>query len=167
MEASFPVDINNTNKRIERMYMVLLGIFLCSCVFFYFMEPILLLNIPYNSSFFLKSSLVVLAIGGLALGLMAISRRNESATLNIYSDYIELVSKSNRTKIFFSDLKRISFIVRTLTLRPYRIEFIYPDFQLTRLRLKTQEDFYELMNKIYSNTPESLEKHVSQIESND
>lgn len=147
--------------------MVLLGIVLCSCVFFYFIEPILLLNIPYNSPIFINSSLVVFAIGGLALGLMVISRRNRSAILNIYGDYIAIVSKSNQIKIFFSDLKRISFIVRTLTLKPYRIEFIYPDFQLTRLRLKTQEDFYELMDKIYSITPESLEKNVSQVESND
>ncbi len=80
---------------------------------------------------------------------------------------MEIVSESKKTRIVFSDLKRISFIVRTLTLKPYRIEFIYPDFQLTRVRIKTQEDFYELMDKVYTITPVSLEKCISQIESND
>ncbi|WP_207430712.1 hypothetical protein [Sabulibacter ruber] len=167
MEASFLVDINSTNKAIEKLYMVLLGIFVCSCVFFYLMEPLLLLAIPNNSPFFNNLSLVVFAFGGLVLGLMAISRRNRSATLTIYGDSLEIVSESKKTRIVFSDLKRISFIVRTLTLKPYRIEFIYPDFQLTRVRIKTQEDFYELMDKVYTITPVSLEKCISQIESND
>ncbi|RNI31460.1 hypothetical protein EFB08_02765 [Rufibacter latericius] len=136
-----------------------------SCLLYY-IEPFILLttkslheNIVWNYLFWFFFALGILAL--IPMGI----KQNLSGSLFIYDNYIEVRAKAYHNKISFTHLKRISFIVPAFFLKPYLIEFMYSDSQYLRIRPKSKEEFYEMIDHLYRVTPEKLEKYFSPIES--
>ncbi len=141
MTTSYIVDINRADTRFRKLSLVLLGVAILGFWGLGFIEPIIMV---ITSDLFPKSILYgivsILLIGIFSLLLLAL-KRNKDGLLKMHDDSVEIESKEKLIKVYFKDLKKISFVVATFTLKPYRIEFIYPDRQLTRVRLKAKEDF--------------------------
>jgi len=91
-------------------------------------------------------------------------RKNSNGYLQIEKDSILIKLKKTHLPIKLSELKRISFVVKTLTLSPYRIEFIYPNRKLIRIKMLSGADFDELFKIISNLSPKELEIDINSIE---
>ena len=165
MTPTYLININYTDKCFRKLSLI----FFCIAFFgfwtFYFIEPFIQIITGKLFHKWLLYVLNYLLLIGIFSFIFNDIRKNTCGVFKIYENAIEIKSKSNSFKIYFKELKRISFVVATFTFKPYRIEFIYPNFQLTRIKIRTKEDFYEIMNHLYEVTPECLEKHVNAFES--
>jgi len=126
------------------------------------------LSIPYYLDFLPRWLLKLFGIG-IILGLLSFFffdiRRNKRGILKIYKNFAALESKGKRDVIRFEKLKRITFITKLIALRPYRIEFIYPDFSVKRIRINKTK-FYQIMEQLQEVTPKDFEIDFNSFESN-
>jgi len=91
-------------------------------------------------------------------------RRNTRGILKINNDYVVLESRIRSDLIKFVELKRITFVALPIAFRPYRIEFIYPDFSFKRI-VTNKKRFYQLMDKLHEVVPDEFEIEVNSFES--
>ncbi|GAA4313583.1 hypothetical protein [Nibribacter koreensis] len=167
MAEAYQVHINTVPKRIKKISDYLLGSVIVLFVLFYFIEPFVILktfDISPNFSWYTVGFLFALAV--LSFALRGI-KRNKSATLTIQSDAITLESQHDTLRICYRDLNRISFVIQMFAIKPHRVEFIFHDFQLTRIRLKSSDDFYDIMDSLYDHAPSTLEIDINPMESED
>lgn len=160
MIPEYSVFINNPYKRIKSIAVSLIAVAFLGIGLTVFIEPfVFLITGPLNSEglWYVMGGLTLIGITGF---LLMFVKKNTTGTLKIYEDSIVIISINPLVKISFKDLKRIGFIVSTFSFNPYKIEFISPDYQFTRVRLKTKEEFYEIMAYLYEVTPENLPKEV-------
>jgi hypothetical protein len=167
MTTSFLISINRTDRQYRKTSLILIGVAILCFWVLSFIQPFIqgITNEIFPRSI-TYGFISVILIGILSMILLGI-KKNKSGILNMDDDSIQIESDKMAYKIYYKDLKRISFVAAAFSFKPYRIEFIYPDFQVTRIRLRTEKDFYEIMEYLYNVTPEELEKHVSSFESED
>ena len=83
-------------------------------------------------------------------------RRNSDATLKIENDFVILEGKKKVFKVKLSELKKVVFVVKPATMNPYRIEFVYRNLKLVRVKLLSETDFDEIIKAIYEIAPKGL-----------
>lgn len=107
------------------------------------------------------------AITGLASFLFHSIKSNVRAILKITQHKAEFNSKAGNLFIELDKLKRIVFIKKPYSLKPYRIEFIYSTKKVIRIKISSEEDFYEIANQLYVATPEHVGMDKTLIETED
>lgn len=107
------------------------------------------------------------AITGLASFVFHSIKSNVRAILKITQHKAELNSKAGNLFIELDKLKRIVFIRKPYTFKPYRLEFVYPDQKVVRIKISSEEDFFEIANELYQATPDHVEMDKTLIESGD
>ncbi|QNF34023.1 hypothetical protein HUW51_15320 [Adhaeribacter swui] len=165
MIKSYSIHVNRTNKRVNKIAVILLGVAVLGFWGLGFIQPFIQIITSDLSPKSINNGIGFIFFLGLVSLLLLAIKSNEKGCLMLYEDYIEVKSSSPVFRVYFKDLKKISFVVATITFKPYRVEFIYPDGQLKRVRLQTKEEFYDLMNYLYEVSPKELEKDVSAFES--
>ncbi|MGV3538619.1 MAG: hypothetical protein ACO1OQ_02345 [Rufibacter sp.] len=172
MNTTYSIQINRIDQRFREASLFLFGLSLCLFWFWYFIDlPVrsapaeiaIWYYFDFLPKWVLKTCIAIFPLGFLSLILASI-KKNSDGQLNIHQDFVEIKSRKRTTKIQYMDLLRISFVVSLFSFKPYRIEFIFPDKKLSRVKLKSKQDFYEVMDKIYECSPIELEKYVSPYE---
>src|SRR5687767_9831891 len=113
MVPTYIVNVNKADKRLKNLSLVLFGIAFFSFWVFYIIElPIRVVFSNSIPTWFSYSFGGILLIGILSFILTAI-KRNTRGLLKIHEDAVEVVSKEQSNKLYYRDLKRISFVVAT------------------------------------------------------
>ncbi|WP_350104460.1 hypothetical protein [Fulvivirga sp.] len=125
-------------------------------------------SIPYYLDFLPRWLFKLFGIGML-LGLLSFFffdiRRNKRGILKIYKNFAAIESEGKREVIRFEKLKRITFITKFIAFRPYRVEFIYPNLSIKRIRINKTK-FYQIMEQLQEVAPKDFEIDVNSFESN-
>ena len=160
----YKVKINWTNKSLRKIsnYIILIALAIF-CIWYLVDLPVK--RAPAEISFlyyleFLPSWLLDIFGAGIGLGIVAFIlndiRRNTKGTLKIFKNHVIIESKKRCDIVRFDELKRITFIDKHFSISPYRVEFIYPDFSVKRLKIsKTQ--YRDIQNKLIEVTPVDFE----------
>lgn len=165
MIPEYPVFINKPYKQVKAVATFLMVSSFLGIGFIVLIEPFAqVLTGTLNPEGLLQGGLGFLFLGITGF-LLRLVKQNKAARLKIHEEAVEVLSMAIPIKICFNDLKRIGFIISTFSLRPYSIEFVYPDYRLIRVKLKTRQEFYEIMDCLYKVTPNALAKEVFTSES--
>lgn len=121
------------------------------------------LNLPDWLNNFFAFTVVIGAIGVFLFTL----RKNTPAKLAIETESVTIESKIRLITIKFKQLERIAFIERSLTLSPYRIEFIYRNSHFVRVKISSEHEFEEIVASILKVIPTELEVGYTKIESSE
>lgn len=107
------------------------------------------------------------AILGLASFVFYSIKSNVRTSLKITQHKAELNSKAGNMFIELDKLKRIVFIRKPYNLKPYRIEFVHPDQKVVRIKISSEEEFFEIANELYQATPDHVEMDKTVMETED
>lgn len=121
------------------------------------------LNLPDWLNKFFVFSVVIGAIGVFLFTL----RKNTPAKLTIGIESVTIESKQRIITIKFKQLERIAFIERSLTLSPYRIEFIHKNSHFVRIKISSEHEFEEIVAALLKVIPTKLEVSYTKFESSE
>jgi hypothetical protein len=169
--SQYKVKINWTSKTGRKLSMkFFFAAFVIFCIWYVVDFPVRYLprelSIPYYLDFLPRWLLNTFGIG---IGLAIISfvlfdiRLNTSGQLKLYKDRVIIESMKRSDVIRYNELKRITFVVNLFSINPYRIEFIYPDFKVKRVKVN-KDKFYRIMDELNEITPEGFEIDVNSFE---
>ncbi len=171
--ATFNISINYTNKALRSLSIKIGILAVIGFAIWYVVDlPAKYvpreLSIPYYLDFLPRWLLNIFG-GTLFLAVIAYLlfdvRKNKKGTLKIENDTMVIESKERCDVLRFTELLRITFVILPFSFRPYRLEFIYPDFSFKRIRLKNKEQFDDIMNNIHEIAPDDFEITGSAFES--
>lgn len=173
--ASFDIHINYSNKLLKSLSIKLaifafIGFILWSIINYPLRFVPNEFSIPYYfdilPSWLLKVFETTILFGIISYTLYDV-RKNLKGVLTVELKSIVIKSKKRREIINFSELLRITAIQKPMTKYPYRLEFIYPDFKFTRIAMKDENKFFQLVGELSKSAPEGFEINDSEFESLD
>ena len=169
----FNVKLNWTNKQFRTLSKYLFIIALVGFAFSY------IINLPVQKApseiaflyYFeiLPRWILYIFTGTLIAFLLSLLtfdiRRNTSGVLRFYTDSISISTRKKSELIIFDQLKKITFIVHPMRIRPYRVEFIYQNDKFKRIIIKNESEFLQIIKNIAELKPENLEIDFGPFES--